>query len=84
MPMSQEEHGVFTHTCPLCSLTIAPEQLDDPDAIYREVKSWVTGPKLQNPVLREQTGNVAHAVCIKKLLEGQAPDQKPLPGVDWR
>lgn len=83
MPMPQEGHGV-QHVCPFCGLKIAPEQLDDPNAIYREVKSWVTGPKLQHPVLREQTGNIAHAVCVQRLLEGQSPDQKPLPGLDWQ
>lgn len=52
-------------------------EVDDP-TIYREVKSWVTGPKLDSPVLREQTGGLACRACIKKLVAGQAVDQEPL------
>lgn len=51
---------------------------------YREVKSWVTGPKLDGPVLRRQTGKLAHGECIKKQILGQAPDQEPIvPEVDF-
>jgi len=53
-----------------------PEPLDaDDTTIYHEVKSWVTGPKLDGPVLREQTGQLAHKSCIQALIAGQAPDQ---------
>ena len=81
--MPEYEAHTMTHTCAMCSEEVTPEQVDDPMATYREVVSWVTGPKLQNPVLREQTGRIAHAECVKKMIEGQAPDQKPLPGLDW-
>lgn len=61
-------------TCVFC-----PEPLDlDDESNYREVKSWVTGPKLDGPVLREQTGYVAHKKCIEALMHGQAPDQPVL------
>lgn len=68
--------------CSFCYLEITPAQLDDPDTIYREVASWVTGPKLQSPVLRSQTGRIAHADCVKKMVEGQAPDQDRIPGLE--
>lgn len=48
--------------------------LDDEET-FREVKSWVNGPKLDGPVLREQTGAVAHPNCIELILHGQSPDQ---------
>jgi len=61
-------------SCALCS-----ESLDaDDTTIYHEVKSWVTGPKLDGPVLRERTGSLAHKSCIANLMHGQAPDQPVL------
>lgn len=68
--------------CSICGSPVSLEELDDPDAIYRQVTSWVHGPKLQSPVLREQTGVIAHAHCIHKLLDGQAPDQSSIPGLE--
>lgn len=50
---------------------------DDPTT-YRQVESWVTGPKLDSPVLREQTGRLAHKTCIENIMRGQAPDQPGL------
>ena len=73
---------IALHLCALCFGTIDPAQIDDPEAIYREVTSWVHGPKLQSPVLREQTGKLAHKDCIDKLLNGQAPDQERIPGLE--
>lgn len=60
--------------CPFCTNPVDP---DDPDN-YQEAVSWVTGPKLDHPVLRERTGRVAHQTCIDKLVDGQAPDQETL------
>lgn len=60
--------------CAFCPREIDPDGED----IYREVQSWVHGPKLDGPVLREQTGRIAHGDCIRKLIEGQAPDQEML------
>jgi len=68
--------------CAFCHGDITADELDNPDLIYREVASWVTGPKLQSPVLREQTGRVAHVKCVHKVLEGVAPDQDDLPGLE--
>jgi hypothetical protein len=68
--------------CLFCPDEFTAEELDDPDAIYREVAAWVHGPKLQSPVLRIQTGRIAHKRCIEKLLEGQAPDQQSIPGLE--
>lgn len=68
--------------CPFCEQGINPTELDDPEVVYREVTSWVHGPKLQGPVLRTQTGRLAHEKCIKKLIEGQSPDQESLPGLE--
>jgi hypothetical protein len=60
----------------------------DPDAedTYHEVKSWVNGPKLDGPKLRERTGRLAHKSCIDLLVAGQDPIQPRLfepdePGV---
>lgn len=50
---------------------------DNPDN-YRQVESWVSGPKLDHPVLRTQTGNMAHKECVDKVKMGQAPDQEEL------
>ena len=69
-------------TCAMCGIMLTSQDLDDPDAIYREVSSWVTGPKLQSPVLRLRTGRIAHKTCIEKLLDGEAPDQEPVPGLE--
>lgn len=61
--------------CAFCPDKIeAGEQAD----VFREVRSWVSGPKLDGPVLREQTGRVAHKRCVDKLIDGQAPDQETL------
>lgn len=75
--MSEEGSHVGSRRCHFCGEGI--ENLDDPDAIYREVSSWVTGPKLQSPVLRSHTGRIAHATCVRKLLDGEAVDQEPFP-----
>ena len=66
--------------CPFCSNPVGRE---DPDGFYREVTSWVTGPKLQSPVLRTQTGRVAHDHCIQKQIDGQAADQPDLFGEEY-
>lgn len=59
--------------------TFCPDPVDETgEDVYREARSWVTGPKLDHPVLREQTGRVAHGDCIRKLIQGQAPDQEPM------
>lgn len=68
--------------CSMCWQEISPEELDDPDSIYREVVSWVTGAKLQSPVLRGQTGRIAHKICVEKVLNGQSPDQESIPGLE--
>lgn len=68
--------------CSLCKKDFTAEELDNPDLTYVEVRSWVTGKKLQGPVLRERTGERAHTSCIKKLIDGEAPDQEPIPGLE--
>lgn len=83
MPETQEPEGVVAHACAFCHHPIAAVELDNPEAVYREVTSWVYGLKLQSPVLREQTGRLAHKTCIVKVLEGQAPDQDPIPGLEF-
>lgn len=50
----------------------------DNDENYREVMSWVNGPKLDGPVLRQQSGRVAHKKCIDNIVAGQAADQPEL------
>lgn len=68
--------------CYFCHGDFTAEELDNPDLTYREVSSWVTGPKLQSPVLREQTGRIAHVKCVHKIVEGVAPDQPDIPGLE--
>lgn len=60
--------------CPFCHGAVNP----DAEENYREVSSWVSGPKLDGPKLREQTGRVAHKHCVENLASGQAPDQPEL------
>lgn len=67
--------------CAICLGEFTPEDLDDPELTYTHVESWVTGPKLQGPVLRRQTGKKAHTRCIHKIIDGEAADQEPLPGL---
>jgi hypothetical protein len=72
--------------CPFCGNLI--EDVGNTDN-YVEVRSWVNGPKLDGPKLREQTGRVAHKHCVENLAHGQAVDQPeifddvapPNPGV---
>lgn len=61
--------------CAFCPNKI---EAGDESELFREVRSWVHGPKLDGPVLREQTGRVAHKACVEKLMDGQAPDQETL------
>jgi hypothetical protein len=63
-----------TRFCRFCLNGLNPDDVDT----YHEVKSWVSGPKLDGPKLREQTGNYAHKSCIDLLVAGQAPDQDRL------
>lgn len=72
--MQEEQAHDRQHSCELCRESI---NADDPDN-WRQVTSWVHGPKLQSPKLREQTGRLAHALCVTKVLNGQAPDQEEL------
>lgn len=60
-----------------CEFCHEPVNDDDPD-MYREVKSWVHGPKLDGPVMREQTGRVAHGDCVRMVMNGVAPGTEPL------
>lgn len=60
-----------------CWFCLEMVTLDDPDT-YRQVTSWVNGPKLDGPVMREQSGLVAHKKCVDNLVNGQAPDQPGL------
>lgn len=69
------------HECAFCFKGLTAQEIDDPEAVYRQVTSWVHGPKLQGPVLRMQTGKLAHKACIEKLINGQAPDQQSIPGL---
>lgn len=70
------------NVCAFCFEQLSAQEIDDPEAVYRQVTSWVHGPKLQGPVLRMQTGKLAHKPCIEKLINGQAPDQQSIPGLE--
>lgn len=43
---------------------------------WKEVRGWVGGPRKDSMRLREDTGRYAHASCVAKAQEGQAPDQE--------
>lgn len=60
-----------------CSLCNMPADENHPST-YHEVTSWVSGPKLDGPKLREHTGRIAHEYCIELAISGQAPDQPKL------
>ena len=74
--------GTDGHYCTMCCRAFTPEEKDDPNGLYHEVVSWVTGPKLQSPVLRRQTMRLAHVTCVEKVLNGQSPDQETIPGLE--
>jgi len=78
MPKTQDSWK----SCDFCGVDLTAQELDDPDLNYREVHSWVTGRKSQSPVLRQQTGRLAHVACVKKLIDGEAPDQQAIPGLE--
>ena len=78
MSMQEEEAQGMSHFV-IAECHVCGQQVDvDDHENYREVRSWVNGPKLDGPVLREQTGQYAHKACIMKLINGQAPDQEEL------
>lgn len=60
-----------------CSFCYQPCNIDEVET-YREVASWVSGPKLDGPKLRHQTGRIAHQACVDRAVAGQAPDQPEL------
>lgn len=60
--------------CHFCKEYVDPED----DETYREVTSWVHGPKRDGGILREQTGRMAHAECVHKIRVGVAPETEPL------
>lgn len=62
------------HRCWFCHKPVDK----DNEETYREVTSWVNGPKLDGPKLRTHTGALAHKSCIDNLVAGQAPDQEGL------
>jgi len=69
-----EEGQVRSTACALCGQRC---NFEDPDT-YHEVTSWVHGPKLDGPKLRQHTGNIAHKACIDATVAGQAVDQPTL------
>lgn len=48
---------------------------DDATEIWKEVRGFVGGPKLDSMVLRTNTGSYACDACIEKARRGQVPDQ---------
>lgn len=60
--------------CPFCEEGVNV----DADDVYREVASWVHGPKQDGATMREPTGRYAHARCIELLKAGQSPDNEVL------
>ena len=60
--------------CPLCKRAVDPH---DPDT-WKEITSWVGGPKKDSPKLRKDTGRYAHSHCVIGVQEGHAPEQAGL------
>lgn len=60
--------------CALCERQVNPHDEDT----YKEVVGFVGGPKKDSMVGRHDTGRFACGDCIKKLKEGQPPDQEEL------
>lgn len=73
--MSVQETG--THQYSRCAFCNRPVEADDVET-YHEVIAWAHGPKMDSPVLRQQTGQLACKNCINKMKQGQAPDQEGL------
>lgn len=64
----------LVHDCWFCGRYCSE---NDP-TVYRQVKAWVHGPKLDGATLRELTPYLAHNDCIVKTKAGQAADQEEL------
>lgn len=50
------------------------------EGVYKKVSGWVTGPKADSMILREDVGEYACRTCINRLKLGQAADQPDLFG----
>jgi len=48
------------------------------EGTWKQVIGWVGGPRKDSMRLREDTGKHAHAACVEKAQQGQAPDQETM------
>ena len=72
MSLSDESSESFSsRTCGLCQQWVSADET----AFWKEVTGWVGGPKKDSMRLRQDTGRIAHNECVRRMSEGQAPDQ---------
>lgn len=64
------ESTITANTCPFCSTAISRDGTE-----FKEIRVWVSGPKSDGAVLREETGRYAHKECVDKVRQGQSPNQ---------
>lgn len=64
----------MSEKCEFCPNPLNPYDL----GVYKQVAGWVSGPKADGMVLREETGKYAHRTCIEKMKAGQLPEQPEL------
>lgn len=69
--------GALVNMKDMCTLCAKPVDKDD-STTWKLVQGYVGGPKKDSMRLRKDTGHYAHDSCIKKLSEGQAPDQESM------
>jgi hypothetical protein len=74
-----EELERMNRLCPFDEVYITDEQFDE---AYREMTSWVHGPKRDGSTFRNYTGRMAHKECVERAAAGIAPDQKSLFDAD--
>lgn len=60
--------------CAFCDGPVNPHDV----GVFHEIRAWVSGPKSDGAVLRENTGRHAHYACVEKAKKGVAPDQPEL------
>lgn len=72
---TKEELELTSRECPFGDGYITDEQFE---SAYREMTSWVHGPKSDGSTFRNYTGRMAHKECIEKAAAGIPGDQQML------
>ena len=61
-----------------CALDCGRDVDEHADETWKEVRGFVGGPRKDSMRLREDTGRFAHAECVQRAQEGQAPGQETM------